>query len=93
MKTSRKQESVLHYLVHHPLSEVGHVGLREGQPRPPRDVLRELAGEHPAVRAVHLLRNLLGDDLAPAVCEERGALLVLMFLLEVGGETRQTVLE
>ena len=70
----------MHYLIFanlidHPLPEVWHVGLGEGELRPPGEVLRELAGEHPAVRSVHLLRNLLCDDLLPLAYVQLGSLL------------------
>ena len=46
-------------LVDHPAAEVWHVLLGEGEPGVAGQVLGELAGEHAAVGAVHLLRDLL----------------------------------
>ena len=78
----------MHYLIFanlidHSLPEVWHVGLGEGEPRPPGEVLRELAGEHSAVRSVHLLGDLLGDDLLPPGQVKLGLLLGFMFLAQV----------
>ena len=75
----------MHYLifanlVDHSLPEVWHVGLGEGEPRPPGEVLRELAGEHPAVRSVCLLWNLLGYILLPLRQVKLGLLPSLMLL-------------
>ena len=72
-------------LVDHPLPEIWHIGLGEGELRPPGEVLRELAGEHPAVGSVHLLRNLLGYNLLPPGQVELGLLLGFMFLTQIVG--------
>ena len=60
-----KHQSVLHYFIDHPPPEVRHVFLIEGESGPPRDVLGKFAGEHPTVRPVVLLRDVVGDNFLP----------------------------
>ena len=76
-------------LIDHSLPEKWHVGLGEGEPRPPGEVLREFAGEHPAVRSVHLLGDLLGYNLLPPGQVELGLLLSFMFLAQIVREPSQ----
>ena len=80
---SRVDYLIFANFIDHPFTEIWHVGLGEGELRPPGEVLRELAGEHPAVRSVHLLRNLLGYNLLPPGQVELGLLLGFMFLAQV----------
>ena len=58
-RSSRLEQLLRDDLVDHAPAEVGHVLLREGDGRPARQVVGVLAGEHAAVGAVHLLRDLL----------------------------------
>ena len=59
MQTLRVENVILDNLQHHPLAEVGHVSLVEGDGRAAREVLGELAGKHAAVGGVVLLRDVL----------------------------------
>ena len=74
---------ILANLIHHPLPEVGHVGLREGEPCSSGQVLGKFAGKHPAVGSIHLLGDLLRDDLVPPGQVELGLLLGFMFLAQI----------
>ena len=87
-----RHESIFYYFEDHSSPKVGHIFLRECKPRPPTNIFGKLAGEHPTVRPIHLLRDRLGDHLGPVRSVQWRALLVLVFLLQVGSESRQTSL-
>ena len=65
METLWTEKFILYYFPDHPLSKVRHVRLRKCEPRSSGAVFCKLAGKHPAVGSVHLLGNLLGDNLFP----------------------------
>ena len=62
----RLDEGVLDNFEDHPLLEVRHVLLSKGYLGALTDILGELAGEHAAVRPIHLLRDVIEYIGAPA---------------------------
>ena len=83
IESSSVQNFICAYFINHSLPEVGNVFLGERELCAPGQVLRKQAGEHPAVRTVHLLRNILGYDLIPFRQVQHSLLLDLMLLAQM----------
>ena len=92
IESSSVQNFICAYFINHSLPEVGNVFLGECELCAPGQVLRKQAGEHPAVRTIYLLRNILGYDLLPFRQVQLSLLLDPMLLAQIIREPSQSSL-
>ena len=83
---------ILYNFIDHSSSEVRHVFLAESDFCISAQICAELAGEHSAVRAVHLLGNVFDNEALKLTCRVSLLLLVQMFVFEVFFQSLQTSL-